>query len=591
MKAFLAVAWQPGVAIRFRRPDPRVLACLTDDDTPVGAVHAAENGWTACAGPDAGDSIVGDDGSFTIRIGRMARTPERDVPTSDLPAMIMDGRDLTSMLPPFAAVHRAHRSAPLTIVSDWLGFHQLFWWRGNGVVAASTSARALAALADAGFDAVGLGVQAMIGWQIGDHTMFRGVRTFPPATVATLDGGRIVQRQYADPPAAAARTPNLDDAVAEMASVLRGWQQSYLSDHPDAVLQLTGGHDSRILLAATPQQMRAGLNALTLGDPDSDDAEIAARLAAPFQMNHVVHRLDEQAWPTPQGAHDLSLAAARALHCQASPLALVPLLLAEAHLDQGHRLSGLGGEVARGFYYAGQPRRARTTGQLIERLANWRLFSNESVEAQALDSTFLASARDTTIAALKSLFAPGDWLRATDEFYLMHRMHRWAGAHGTVAAVRRHYVNPMFDRRFVELALGVAPRDKRDSLLLGRLMKELDPKLARIPLDSGLSPARLGTRSVVTTLATQTLAARKVTLKVSQRLTRARRPQLGAAEAAALVLTHWRAEPKTCQALYDVTSDGAPVLQPRWLDDVLSGGRHAQPTTVAFLVDLLAATT
>ena len=60
----------------------------------------------------------------------------------------------------------------------------------------------------------------------------------------------------------------------------------------------------------------------------------------------------------------------------------------------------------------------------------------------------------------------------------------------------------MFGRRFIEPALAVAPVDKRDSLRLGRLMSRLDAELARIPLDSGLIPARIavGTWPVKITL-------------------------------------------------------------------------------------------
>jgi asparagine synthase (glutamine-hydrolysing) len=503
--------------------------------------------------------------------------------------MIAAGAPLAAIVPPFAAVHRTGADAPLTVVGDWLGFHQLYWWRGPGAVAVSTSARALAALAGGGLDAVGVGAHAMIGWHVGDATLFSGVRVLPPATIATLDGSSISMRRYAEQPARPDRPPALDDAVEEMADILRTWQTRYLDDHPDAVLQLTGGHDSRILLAAIPRERRAGLRALTLDDPDSPDAEIATRLATPYGMRHVVHDLGAQTWPTPAEAHTLALTAARALECAASPLALFPLLLAEAHLDQGHRLSGLGGEVARGFYYAGQPANATTSTQLVDRLADWRLFANEAVEAPALHPQFLAQARATTLGRLHDMFAPGDWLRATDEFYLFHRMHRWAGSHGTVAAVRRHYINPMFDRRFVELALAVAPADKRDSLLLGRLMRRLDPDLARIPLDSGITPARLATRSLATRFATNTLVLRKVARKARQRLARARSPQLGAAESGALVLDHWRAEPKACQALYDVAVDGQPVLHPEWLDGLIAGTHAAEPTTVAFLVDVLAA--
>jgi asparagine synthase (glutamine-hydrolysing) len=585
MRAFLAVTFTPTAAERLRRPDPRALACLHEDGRACDVQESA-GGWVAFAGPDEGDVVGGPGGAFTVRLGRLVRTREADVSTADLAARVEggDGAVLAAILPPFAAAHRAAPGGPVAVAVDWLGFHQLYWWRGAGVAAVSSSARALAVLAGGGFDPVGLGAQAMIGWHVGDATLFAGVRVLPPATIATLDGGDVRMRRYAEPPPRPDRPPALDDAVEEMSEILAAWQTGYLEDHPSATLQLTGGHDSRILLAAIPNKLRSGMSALTLGDPASPDVAIAARLSARYGIHHQVYRLDQQRRPTPREAHELALRAARALECQASPLALAPLMLAESHLDQGHRLAGLGGEVARGFYYAGQPTAATTSDHLIERLSRWRLFSNEAVEEAALAPEVVAAARESTLATLRGLFPPGDWLRATDDFYLFHRMHRWAGVHGTVAAVRRYYVNPMFDRRFIEMALAVAPADKRDSLLLGRLMRRLDPELARIPLDSGLTPARLATRSVLTRLATGTVTARKMVRKVRQRLTHARKAQLGAAEAGALVLAHWRAEPSTCQALYDV-----PVLRHEWLDGLLSGAHAAEPTTLAFLIDLLAA--
>jgi len=121
-------------------------------------------------------------------------------------------------------------------------------------------------------------------------------------------------------------------------------------------------------------------------------------------------------------------------------------------------------------------------------------------------------------------------------------------------------------------------------LLLGRLMSRLDPELARIPLDSGLIPARLGRRSMATRLSIATVTARKATRKVRQRLTRSRNPQLGAADMADLVLAHWRAQPSACRPLYDI-----PMLDRHWLDGLVAGTQSAAPTTVAFLVNLLAA--
>ncbi|MFG2036668.1 hypothetical protein [Dactylosporangium sp. NPDC048998] len=582
MRAFLAVSIAPQAAEHLRRPVEAAVACLADEDVSVARVDEAFDGWVAFTDADDTDLPGQPGGAFTVVLSRMLRTRDADLSTADLVAMLDGGSGLTALLPPFAAAHRARSGGPITVANDWLGFRQLFWWKGEGVAAVSTSARALAALSGAGLDLDGLGTQAMMGWQISDQTIFEGVRACPPATIATLQGGALGLRQYAEPVSQVGPAPVLEDAVAEMADILVRWQTAYLEAHPDSVLQLTGGHDSRILLGATPEKQRRGMRALTLGSDTSPDVVIAARLAQRYGIRHEIYRLDEHAPPSPASAHALSLVAAKGLECLGSPMALAPLLTVEARLDQGHRLSGLGGEVARGFYYAGQPVGAQTSPALVDRLARWRLFSNESVEAAALNRDFHAAAQEHTHKTLAGLFPAGDWLRATDQFYLYHRMHRWSAAHGTFAGVRRHFVNPMFDRRFIELALAVAPADKRDSLLLGRLMSRLDPELARMPLDTGLIPARLGRRTMATRMTVAAATARKAAGKVRQRLTNARKPQLGAAEVGELVLAHWRAEPAACQALYDM-----PMVDRQWLDGLLGGAHGAAATTVAFLVNLI----
>jgi asparagine synthase (glutamine-hydrolysing) len=584
MRGFVALSRAPGRQTGRQDPDPRVLACL---DAPGGIrTEIDKNGWVAVAADRTDEVVPPLTGAFTVPLGRMARTRQGDVSPATLGGMIERREDLAALLPPFAALHRGGPGEPLAVAGDWLGFHQLFWWQGDGVAAVSTSARALAALTGEGLDARGVGVLGLVGWQVGDTTPFRSVRALPPGTVATLRAGEVTLERYASDAAAPApaRPPALDDAVAEMADILRAWQTGYMEDHPETVIQLTGGHDSRILLAAVPDKLKEGMRALTLGEPSAPDVVIAARLAARYGMKHEVYRTDLQTDPTPERAWELTLQAARDLECQASPLALAPLLVAEGELEQGHRLGGLGGEVARGFYYAGQTGAASTSSELVHRLARWRLFSNEAVEADAVDPEFLQGARADTLALLEGYFPAGDWLRATDDFYLWHRMHRWAGSHGTVAAVRRHYVNPMFDQRFVQLALAVAPDDKRDSLLLGRLMTRLDPGLAAIPLDSGLTPARLAHRTFGTRLAAKSVIARKAVRKVRQRVAGGRRPQLGADGMSRLVLTHWRAHPDVVAGLRDL-----PQVRREWLDGVLSGERAAEPTTIAFLVNLLVA--
>ena len=325
---------------------------------------------------------------------------------------------------------------------------------------------------------------------------------------------------------------------------------------------------------------------MTLGVQGAADVTIAARLSALCGLDHHVHWLDEQPTVAAAVAHRMALDAAIALDCMASPLALAPLVLAESALDQGHRLSGAGGETARGFYYPGQPHHATTSPALVTRLAEWRLFINEAVDGDALDADFANSAKTHAMEQLNAQFAgySREWLRATDEFYLFNRVQRWAGAHGTPAAVQRFFINPMLDRRFIELALAATPDDKRHAHLMGRLMSRLDPKLATVPLDSGLVPARLGRPGLATTMAVARVTARKAAGKIQQRLGRVRKAQLGAQELAGLVVTHWRAEPNTVDPL---RRNG--LVNQVWLDELLDARRNARAATVAFLVNLLVA--
>ncbi|MFD0823688.1 hypothetical protein ACFQ0D_36405, partial [Micromonospora zhanjiangensis] len=234
---------------------------------------------------------------------------------------------------------------------------------------------ALAALAGTGLDTTALGVQSLVGWQIGLATPFRDVGKLPPGGVAVLRGATVAIHRYADQALAVpGRVPPVEETVAEMAELLRDFHERYLADHPDTVLQLTGGQDSRLLLAAVPPYRRPGLAALTIDVPGGVESRIAARLSGLCGLDHRIRWRDEGATVDPALAHRLALAAATALGCMASPLALAPISLVEDDLPQNHRLSGLGGEVARGFYYLGQPRHAGTSPQLAQRLARWRLF-------------------------------------------------------------------------------------------------------------------------------------------------------------------------------------------------------------------------
>lgn len=154
---------------------PAALACLTGDDSAPAQTDIRDGVWIAFARPDPQDVVDTLTGRFAVRVGRAVRTANGDVSTDRLATMIEKEAGLTAIVPPHGGVYRENAESSVVVAGDWLGLRQLYLWRGDEVAAISTSARALAVLTRGELDPVGLGAQAMIGWQIGDATIFRGV--------------------------------------------------------------------------------------------------------------------------------------------------------------------------------------------------------------------------------------------------------------------------------------------------------------------------------------------------------------------------------------------------------------------------------
>lgn len=488
-------------------------------------------------------------------------------------------RLLGGLLPPFAAI--AWDGAGLVAAVDGLGLRHVYQRRGPGWAALSTSARALAALAPGGLDPVAIGTQSLLGWQVGARTPFAGVTTVPSGALLRMSGGRL---SAVEPEPTSAPAEASVDAAADL---LRGYLAGFLDDHPDAVLQLTGGQDSRILLGAIPAARRRGLAVMTLAVPGSPDLEIAADLARRYGMAHQVVDLSGLETLDPAEAHRLAVAAARRLECSADPLAYASVAWAEAKTEAAPRLAGLGGEVARGFYYLGPARSVPVTDARVRRLAEWRMFPNEAIAAGAVDPGFAAASRQDTLAELTAIFlASGtDWLRATDGFYLRQRMHRWAGVLASADCLDRTVVNPMLDPRFLDLVTALPPRAKQGSRFLSRLSCALDPELSAIPMDGRPSPAVYGRRTPADHARLAAVTGRKVVGKARQRVLQTRRPPAGGELLAAKIAEFYRAQPDRLDA-----ARAAGVFRSDWLDAVAAGTAAVDPASAAMLVTLEVAT-
>jgi asparagine synthase (glutamine-hydrolysing) len=268
------------------------------------------------------------------------------------------------------------------------------------------------------------------------------------------------------------------------------------------------------------------------------------------------------------------------------PLAHASLTFAESRAEAGPRLSGLGGEVARGFYYHGLRTNAAVTRPRTDRLAGWRMFANEAVEPGALDPAFASWARTFAMGdVFRILAATGlPWFPATDALYLAHRMQRWAGVLSSAVSMDRRVVNPMLDDRFLAVARRLSPRDKRNARFLSRLLLALDTELASIPLDGRPAPAAYATRSLRNSAQLLGSNLAKSQKKVVQRIHRVNRPPAGGEIMASKVVDHWRAHPDLLEPLRKTQ-----IFASTWLDQVASGHVAPKSSSVAFMVNVLVA--
>jgi asparagine synthase (glutamine-hydrolysing) len=426
----------------------------------------------------------------------------------------------------------------------------------------------------------------LLGWQIGDRTLFEGVRKLRDGERLALENGRTRIDRYLAPDRPLTRRDRAA-AIPEAAHVLRTYLGNYLDEHPDAVLQLTGGIDSRILLAAIEPGRRRGLRALTLAaTPASEDVSIATELTRRCGLQHLIYGFEALEALEPTEAFELARWAAETLDGMADPLAHAALSLVEQQAPQGNRISGLGGEVARGFYYMGAPVLMPVSRRATRVLTGWRMFANESVPAGVLAPSFAREVRDfATEDVYRTLSATQlSWLEATDHFYLYERMQRWAGLTATAVGLTRSAVNPMLDRRFLEIATSLPPRDKAGSRFLAGLLCHLDAELGDIPMDERRAPRTYADPSRLEQLTRQTTTLNKGYRKVRQRLSRSRRPAAGGPVLSNLVVRHWRDHP---DVLNPARTTG--LLDERWLDDVLGGSRGVEPSAAAFVTSLVSA--
>ena len=206
---------------------------------------------------------------------------------------------LTGLDGPFAIVMWHDALRRLTIVTDILGMQPLYFHRHTGLLAIASEVRALTAsgVCDARPDVSGWGAFLSFGHTIADLTLVDDVRRVAPGSVVVYepDTDALSVSSYWSWPAP--RVDAVDDSTIDtLGGQIVDEVRACLAYHPQPFVCLSGGYDSRLILAAL-DDIGQRPPILTLAHPDEQgdlDGKLASRVARAFHLavDHRVPRPD-----------------------------------------------------------------------------------------------------------------------------------------------------------------------------------------------------------------------------------------------------------------------------------------------------------
>jgi hypothetical protein len=382
----------------------------------------------------------------------------------------------------FAAARYDERERELEVYSDPLGAYPVFSGEADGTRWISNSAELVRTAL--GTDELDLSVVASV---LGAGHCLSGDPVW--AEVKRLPRGAVVQMR-ADRPDSQAELLPLDRIAAQTGRGLEPGRAardlvaatSALADWPGRpiLLQLSGGRDSRLVLAAA---LAAGVefDAVSTGTPAVPDVRVARQLCEQLGIPHrllprdpegALHRRTREMGRVvglaSAGTFSIEDAAGYPIAQSAGPLPLW--------------LGGQGGEIARAFY-------GRREGTRPEALAR-QLFETVARSVELLSSPGKERLRREVGRAVDQKVDAGVALDDVfDLFYLFNRMGTWsASGFGCVEYAKGDSITPLWCRRLLDHQLAPRPAERVGARFHAATLEELSPQLARAPFAEAWDP-------------------------------------------------------------------------------------------------------
>jgi hypothetical protein len=401
-----------------------------------------------------------------------------------------------------------HRSSAILAVTDWTGTFPLYWWHSGDRLIVSSHLRPLARALGATWDDHAIVQTLRFGYTISARTPYAGIQRLLPGQAIRFDGHATTITETSRAWQERARPHGSRNELRDEAwSHLRESVSAGTEGVGKVTLMMSGGWDSRTLLAAASDDQGVDVECYTHGDLDSREHGIVRSLCA-------ISDVPLHAEPIDDSVLDLA-------HLHASFDRIENVVFPHWHragrliAGSGSRvvMAGVYGEVIGGHYgesmvrhglgkmwsvasaLLGVPGRSRADRRTVEQLLAWR----PHVRPWYLAPDFPWDGKletdqnnaDTELA-LERLEQRGvsDPMKLLEAFVTETRGSRYINMQIASCRARLDVALPFAHRDALLLASQVPTRLKTHNVINRRILQRHAPHLLTLPLAATLIPAR-----------------------------------------------------------------------------------------------------
>lgn len=391
------------------------------------------------------------------------------------------GRELEGF---FIIVIGDARSREVIVITDVVGSCHGFSRACEDGLALSGSSLILAGLHHFTLDSVGCQEFLNTGVIYEDRTFYAEVRKLAPASVFWFaDGALRDQQRYWNITDVVASSLSGHEAVARLWDTLLGAAQKVSDAFQRPVCDLTGGYDSRAMVAGF-LGVGAPFATTVSGDDNCPDVMVSCGLARLLGLPHqVMPRHDDYSFSNIKKA--IAYTDGEYPLVEYAGIMQIHQKLME-HFDIS--INGSFGEVARGYWWELlAPRTGTSNAFNAHKVAKLRFAASKHDPALIMPEQRLDLVTHFTgvIERTNSGLSGYPNTLQMDNVYLMMRMQRWQGRIASSTNQLWPCLSPFLFRSVLETMLAVEPRLRQRSLLIRRMLAEFQPRLAAFPLEHG----------------------------------------------------------------------------------------------------------